>query len=171
MSRSTAAAIASGVPGAKVDTHSPSNAFDGADEHAARGGVDDADADVGADAVPVAVVTGDDLHIGAVGRVGRLHHVPRCRRDAQELDDVGERGTVAQLLVGACAPVRAGMVNSSNAQATARTGLRSGPAPAPAGGRCPVAVNVTRPPLRSATTVLVAAPRRRKPRNTSPRAG
>ena len=42
-----------------------------AHHYTARGGVDDADADVGADAMTVAVVACDDLHVGAAGRSTR----------------------------------------------------------------------------------------------------
>ena len=106
VSRSIAAAIASGVPELKVDNHFPVERVRRCDEHPARGGVDEADADLGADAVTVAMVTRDDLDVAAVRRKGRLHHGACGLRDAQEVDDVRERSAGAQPLVGTCADPR-----------------------------------------------------------------
>ena len=63
INRSTAVVIANGVPGAKVETHSPSQAAHRADQDARLDAIDDADADIGGDVGAVAVFTRDDLHV------------------------------------------------------------------------------------------------------------
>src|SRR6516225_7548454 len=71
-----------------------------ADQHPARGRVDEAHPDLGAGVPPVAAAAGDDLDVAARAGEHGLHHRSRRFRDAQVIKDFGQRGAGPQPLVG-----------------------------------------------------------------------